>query len=119
MPVALFGFLHRLVEPAHLIRVLAGVEADALVLEGAEDVLGPVVEGEVGAVAVEGAVLGEDVAVGGLDGFAGGAEEVRFGAGGVGVGEHAVLDEPHAEVVDLGVDDGAEEGGEVGLKVVH
>ncbi|PCD22130.1 hypothetical protein AU210_015929 [Fusarium oxysporum f. sp. radicis-cucumerinum] len=42
VPVTLLGFLRRLLEPAVLVRVLSRLQADALILERVEDVVGPV-----------------------------------------------------------------------------
>lgn len=73
--VALFGLLHRLVEPAELVGVFAGVNLDALVLEGAEDFRGAVLGRQVRLLGLEILLLGAQLAVhrvGGLAGLLGG-----------------------------------------------
>jgi len=87
----LLRFLRDAAHPAEFVRVLPGVEAGARVFEGAEDVGGAVVFGEIVALFGEAALLcGEVVAGGGearaglLNGFVVG--EGRAGIGGIGSG---------------------------------
>lgn len=94
-----------------LVRVLSRLQADALILERAEDVVGPVVLREVLLFLGEVLSLLSEVAVGDLEGGADGADEGRFLARDGVVGEDAVGNEPDAEEVEGAVEEGAGEKG--------
>ena len=115
--VALLALLRGAVEPAQLVLVLAHVGADALALERAENVVGTVVLGQIALLVGKLRRLGGVLGAGGLEGFARGDDQLGFGgpAGGRVVGEDAVLDQPDFEGGDLGVDEGADGGGQVGF----
>ena len=106
---ALLRLLRRLLHKADFVRVLAGIAADTLALQGAEDVVDAPVFAQVFLVA--GAVFlrlfevlarGVDTFLGFLHGFA----FARVGAGGF--GEDAVLDEHYAQIAEFGVEPGAD-----------
>lgn len=65
--MALLALLGRAIEPAQLVLVLAHVGADALALECAEDVVGPVVLGQVALLVGELRRLGGVLGAGGLE----------------------------------------------------
>jgi hypothetical protein len=97
LPVTLFGLLLGAVQPALLVGVFSRLEGNALALEGAEDVVWAVVCVEVGLLNGEGCLLVGEIAVGSVEGFAGGADKSRLLAGGGVVGEDAIGDGPYAE----------------------
>lgn len=125
MRAILLRLLRDAPHPAEFVRILPGVETDARVLQGSEDVSSAVFFGEVVALFGQGArlrlqvVAGGGEAVGGfLDGFVVG--EGRGGVGGVGgggaVGEDAVGDEGGAEGGVLRGQPGLEVCGKVGAE---
>lgn len=116
--MALLGLLLGAVQPALLVGIFSCLEGNALALESAEDVVRTVVGSEIGLFDAEGGLLVAEVAVGGVKGFASGADESGFFAGTCVVGEDTVGDGPDAEGIEAAVDKIADGGRKISLEVV-
>lgn len=102
--MSLLGLLLSAVQPALFVGVFACLDGDTLALEGAEDVVWAVVCVEVGLFNGEGGLFVGEIAVGGVEGFAGGADEGRFFAWRGVVREDAVGDGPDTNGVESAVE---------------
>jgi hypothetical protein len=118
---ALLRFLRCLLHEADFVRVLAGIAANALAFEGAEDVVDAPVFGEVFLVGrlvflclVEIFACRVDALLGFLDGFAFAGAATASG----GFGEDAVLDQGYTQVAQFRVEPGSDAGREIVFEFV-
>lgn len=117
--MALLTLLGGLVEPAELIVIFASLTADALALQGTEDIIRTIVLFELPLLLFQLAQLYRMCIRGRIAGLPCGCDQTRLSATGRVVSKDAILDRPNPEEVELLVNIVADWHWKIGLPVVH